>query len=278
MSRRVIGIVAALLLALLGTVALVAWVSNAEERALEGEELVEVYVITTEVPGGTPAEELEELVEVEQVPTKVRADGAVDSLPSLSGLVAAVDLLPGEQLVAGRFVERTTLTDRAVGVEVPEDMIEVTIQLEPQRAVGGLLQPGQTVAVFASFEPFQLTATVAEIDGQEIAIPAAAASEATGSTPNVTDLLLRKVLVTAVQEQRIRGALGGGDEEADRIDTSPEDDLLITLAVPPFDAERLIFTAEYGTLWLAVERDTVPETDDPAQTRATVYLEEVTVR
>jgi pilus assembly protein CpaB len=275
MSRRVIGIVAALLLALLGTVALVAWVSNAEERALEGEELVEVYVVTTEVPGGTPAEDLDALVEVEQVPTKVRAEGAVDSLPSLSGLVAAVDLLPGEQLVESRFVERTSLTDRAVGIDVPEDMIEITIELEPERAVGGLLQPGQTVAVFASFDPFQLTASVVEIEGEEVALPSAVASEAAGSTPNTTDLLLRKVLVTAVQEDQ---SGFGDDEEADRIDTSPEDDLLVTLAVPPFDAERVIFTAEFGRLWLAIERDTVPEADDPIQTRGTVYLDEVTVR
>ena len=276
MSRRVIGIVAAVLLALLGTVALVAYVGNAEERALAGEELVEVYVVTTPVASGTPAEELEASVAVEQIPTKVRALGAVTSLPALAGRVAAVDLLPGEQLVETRVMERSEFADREVGIEIPEDMIEVTIELDPQRAVGGLLEPGQTVAVLASFDPFQLSATVVEVDGEEVALPAAVADEVAGSTPNSTDILLRKVLVTAVQESE-DGSFGD-EEETNRLTTAPDDSVFVTLAVSPYDSERLVFTAEFGYLWLAVERETVPETDDPIQTRGTVYLEEVTVR
>ena len=99
MSRRVIGLVIAVILALVGTVALVAFVAGAEERALEGEELVEVYVVTELIGAGTEGEELEELVVVEEVPTKVRPDNAVDNLAALRGRVAAVDLQPGEQLI-----------------------------------------------------------------------------------------------------------------------------------------------------------------------------------
>jgi pilus assembly protein CpaB len=276
MSRRIVGIVAAVLLALLGTVALVAYVGNAEERALAGEELVEVYVVTTPVASGTPAEELDSSVAVEQVPTKVKAFGAVASLPALAGQVAAVDLVPGEQLVETRFVERSEFADREVGIEIPEDMIEVTIELDPQRAVGGLLEPGQSVAVLASFDPFQLTATVVEVDGEEVPLPAAVAEEVAGSTPNSTDILLRKVLVTAVQEPDARSF--NNDEQPDRLTTAPEDTVFVTLAVSPFDAERLVFTAEFGYVWLAVDRETVPETDDPIQTRGSVYLDEVTVQ
>lgn len=276
MSRRVIGIVAALLLALLGTVALVAWVSNAEERALEGEELVEVFVVTTLVPSGTPAEDLEELITVEEVPTKVQVDGAVNSLPSLAGRVAAVDLLPGEQLVDTRFVERSEFADREVGIEIPEDMIEVTVRLAPERAIGGLVEPGQTVAVFASFDPFDTGASVIEVDGEEVAVPDAVAEGGGAKTPNTTDLLLRKILVTAVQEAEDQSL--GADDDRDRLNTAPEDELLVTLAVPPFDGERLVFTAEFGFVWLALERETVPETDDPIQTRGSVYLDQVTVQ
>ena len=50
MSRKVIGIVVALALASVGTVALVSYVRSAEERAQAGEELVEVYVLTDTVP------------------------------------------------------------------------------------------------------------------------------------------------------------------------------------------------------------------------------------
>ena len=270
MSRRVFGLLAAVALALVGTLALVAFVTNAEARALEGEELVEVYVVTEPIAGGTPGEDIEASILVEEVPTKVRADGAVENLPSLTGRVAAVDLQPGEQLIESRFVDRSEFADREAGVQIPDDMIEVTLELDPQRAVGGLLEPGQTVAVLASFEPFDLTTTVVEVDGEEVGVPAAVAAEIDGATPNTTDLLLRKVLVTAVQEVRSL-TFTTEDQEFDRLDTAPEDVVLVTLAVPPGDAERLVFTQEFGFVWLAVERETVPEVSDDIKTRGNVY-------
>lgn len=272
MSKRVIGLLAAVVLALVGTVALVAFVAGAEERALEGEELVEVYVVTDTIPGGTAGDELEESVVVEEVPAKVRPDDAVDNLAALRGRVAAVDLQAGEQLLESRFVGLDEFADRAVGVQIPDDMVEVTVALDPERAVGGLLEPGQTVAVIASFEPFQLSATVVEIDGQEVALPAAVADAVEGATPNTTDIILRKVLVTAVQQQE-NSTLGSDEDGTGRLNTAPEGSLLVTLAVPPFDAERIVFTAEFGTLWLAVEREDVPELEDSIKTRGNVYDE-----
>ncbi len=278
MSRRIIGIIAALLLALLGTVVLVAYVSNAEERALAGEELVEVYVITAPIPSGTAAEDLEELVSVEEVPAKVRADGAVESLPSLAGLVAAVDLIPGEQLVSTRFVERNEVSTRGVGIDVPEDLVEITVAVHPQRAVGGLVQPGQTVAVFASFEGIESEElSIVTIDGEQVAVPGVIANALDGGRPAETDTLLRKILVTAVQE----GSSGGGfgsDDDANRLDTAPADDVFVTLAVTPFDAERLVFAMEFGRIWVAIEQETVPETIDPPQDRDSVFLREARIQ
>lgn len=264
MSRRVVGLVGAVILALLGTVVLVTFVNNAEARALEGEELAEVYVVLEPIAAGTPAEDIEALVAVEQVPAKVRALGATTDLDDLGAQVAAVDLQPGEQLLDARFVEVSEFSDREAGVTVPDDLIEVTIALEPQRAVGGLLEPGQTVAVLASFEPFDIDPNFVEVDGQIVALPDTVSTAIEGETPNVTDLLLRKTLVTAVQEVRDRAFSADEDAETDRLTTAPEDALLVTLAVEPRDAERLIFTAEFGGVWLAVEQDTVPEVvDDP---------------
>ncbi len=270
MNRRIFGLLTAVLLAVVGTFALVAFVTNAEARALEGEELVEVYVVTEPIAGGTPGEAVEDFVVVEEVPAKVLAAGAVESLPSLVGRVAAVDLQPGEQLIESRFIDVSEFADRAAGVQIPEDMIEVTLALDPQRAVGGLLEPGQTVAVLASFEPFDLEAAVIEVDGEEVPLPEAVASAIDTKTPNSTDLLLRKVIVTAVQEVRDR-SFSSDDEEFSRLTTAPENAVLVTLAVLPSDAERLVFTAEYGSVWLAVERDTVPEVEDDIKTRVNVY-------
>lgn len=272
MNRKVVGVVTALILALAGTVALVAYVGDAEERALAGEELVEVYVVTVPIPAGTPASEVEQYVAVEQVPVKVQAEAAVSNLPSLTGRVAAVNLLLGEQLVDGRFVERSEFADRVAGVQVPDDMVEITIELDPQRAVGGLLEPGQTVAVFSSFEPFDLKASFVEVDGEEVPLPVAIADEIDGKTSNSTEIIARKVIVTAVQEVEDRTFNSDSDEEGvDRLTTAPNDSVFVTLAVSPFDAERVVFTAEFGFVWLAVERETVPEVDDSIKTRTNVY-------
>lgn len=271
MRRKVIGIVAALILAGVGTVALVGFVRNAEARAQAGEELVEVYVATQVIPAGTPATDLDGRIRVEQVPEKVRATEGVVELATLAGRVAAVDLVPGEQLVIGRFVERSDFANRPVGVVVPEGTIEVTIELEPQRAVGGLVTAGETVAVFASFEPFDLQATVVEVDGEEVALPTAVAEAVEGSTPNTTHLILHKVLVTAVQEDVGDAGFGGDDDERDVLRESPDGSLLVTLALDPADAERLVFTAEFGSIWLASERGDVPEGGTTIQTRGSVY-------
>ncbi|MDH3679710.1 MAG: RcpC/CpaB family pilus assembly protein [Acidimicrobiia bacterium] len=274
MSRRIAGFVVAILLAVVGTVALVAYVGSAEQRALAGEELVEVYVVSTAIASGTSVEDIEDRVIVERVPVKVRATGAVDSLPALAGQVATVDLMPGEQLVASRFGQRTEFADREVGIDVPDDMVEVTVELDAQRAVGGLLEAGQTVAVFASFDPFQLSRTVVDVDGETVPLPSSVAEDLDGSTSNSTDLLLHKVLVTAVQEPAGRGPV----ENQQRLTTSPEETVFVTLAVAPFDAERLVFTAEFGNIWLAIERETVPDTDEPGQTRGSVLLDQVSAR
>lgn len=265
MNRRIVGVVAALVLAIVGTVALVAYVGTAEQRALAGERLVDVFVVVEPIPAGTPVEQVVALVEPEQVPIKVAAEGAVQDLGRLSGLVVGVDLVPGEQLIASRFAQRTAFADREVGIDVPDDMIEVTIELAAQRAVGGLLQPGQRVAVLASFEPFSINQPVIEVEGQPIPIPAALAGSTGDSTPNSTDLLLRKVLVTAVQEPA-----GTRPSDERRLSEAPDGSVSVTLAVEPFDAERLVFTAEFGQIWLAIERDTVPERDEPGQTRGSV--------
>ena len=80
MKRRWIGVAAALALAGLGTFALVRYVGSAEERALEGQEAVEVLVVSETVPAGTPAESIGDRVAVEMIPASVQVAGSVANL------------------------------------------------------------------------------------------------------------------------------------------------------------------------------------------------------
>lgn len=264
-NRRVRGAVAALVLASIGAVGLVAFVKGAEDRALAGEKLVDVLVVKERVDAGTPASELQDNLGVEQVPAKVRADEAVTDLAALTGLVAGVDLLPGEQITAARFVAPEDFTGRARAISVPEDLLEITVSLAPERAVGGVIRPGSTVGVVASFEPFDASGGVVTEDGETV--------QASGRTPNSSGLILHKVLVTNIQAPASAGfgGFGGEDDGESENAEAPTDDLLVTLALDAPSVERVVFAAEHGTIWLTLEPESAPEEGTRVQTRGEVY-------
>lgn len=250
MKRRILGIVTALLLASIGTFTLLAWAAAAEDRALAGERTVDVFVVRQAIAAGTGVDGLRESVELEQVPAKASAEGGVADLDDLAGKVATVDLVPGEQLVAARFADPEVLA-RQTGVEVPDGLQEVTISLEPQRAVGGNLRPGDTVGLVASFDPFE------DVTGGD------------AKTPNTTHLILHKVLVTRVQAAPTAAA--PRDEEDDGPEPTPGSDLLITLAVDAPSVERVVFAQEFGFVWLTAEPATATEDGTRIQDRGTIY-------
>lgn len=228
MNRRIVGIVAAVLFAAVGTVLLVSFVRGAEQRALAGEEVVEVLVVAEPIERGTPVEQLADRVRTERVPAKVRADGGLEDLERLDGQVTAVALLPGEQVVASRFATPAQL-EQDRDVDVPDGLQEVTVALEPERAVGGRLRPGDLVGAVASFAPDVMTYS--------------------------SSFVLDQLLVTEVQvdQQAAAPAPTGDDETDDGPRTAPSGKLLITLAVDTAAAERLVFAAEHGTVWLTAQ-------------------------
>ncbi len=276
--RRAMGIIAAVAVAALGTLLLVGYVRGAEDRALAGEELAEVLVVDLPIAQGTPASTLTRFVRLEQVPMKVWAEGGIADLATLADLVAATDLLPGEQLVAARFVTAESLEKHA-RIEIPTDALEVTISISPERALGGQLVPGDVVAVIASFDPFDLNTFEPSdlgpgeiIDPNEIFLGASSDNDPGSSvrSPTSTGLILHRVLVTAVQLEQLP-RLAGDDLPDDTPELAPTGNLLITLAAQVDAVERIVFVAEHGFIWLASEGTDVVDSPTPIQTRGTVY-------
>ena len=139
----------------------------------------------------------------------------------------------------------------------------MTVSLEPERALGGQLRPGDTVAVLASFEPFDISGDLG-VDGQRM--PDGSQS------PNTTHVILHKIAVTGVQaDEQSEDALtvdSGNEEEAAK---APTTNLLVSLAVDAPSAERIVFAAEHGTLWLAAEPTTASESGTKIVTRGNEY-------
>jgi len=274
MNRRLIGLAVAIALAAGGTFVLVNYVRAAEDRVLAGEATVPVYVVTDAVASGESADVIGQRVAVEEVPAKVRAAGSVTSLADLEGQVAAVDLVPGEQLLASRFVTPEVFEDLDA-IEVPDGLLQVSLSLSPERAGGGLVGAGDLVAVLASFDPFTVEQGFDDTEG-EFALFSFTAEEDDPNarpqrTPNTTHVILHKVLVTSVQVERLPRETDREDAAANGIELAPTGNLVVTLATTAPDLEKVVFGAEHGTIWLAYEPADAPEGDTLIQTRLTVY-------
>ncbi|NNC81155.1 MAG: hypothetical protein HKN94_13490 [Acidimicrobiales bacterium] len=284
MKKRVVGVGAALLLALVGTVLLIAYVQSAEDRALEGEEVVEVLVVGDMIPQGARASDIGGNLVLERVPSKVAVDGALTDLEGIEELVAAQDLYPGEQLSRRRFIERIEVNAFARTEPAPEGLLEITLSMSPERFVGGSVVPGDLVAIVASFgefdiggvtlpENFDASLTKEELDELEkiyFIDNKLLSGDKVGST---THILEHKVFVTHVQvEEQPRTAV---DEDGNPTTTSlaPTGNLLVTIAVDAPAVERIVFTKEFGTIWMAAEPEDASEEGTTLVTRANVFAE-----
>jgi pilus assembly protein CpaB len=243
MRRRLLAALAALVLAVVGGGVLVAYARGADARAAAGLETVEVLVVEQPVAEGTPADQLTGLVGTELVPAKTAVAGRVTDLADLAGQVATVDLEPGEQLLASRFAAPSDLRTPGT-VAVPAGDQEVSVLLEPQRAVGGRLSAGDTVGVYLSLTSQDGTAT--------------------------THGVLHGVLVTQVQGAPAAPA-DGTETASAGTGAAPTGSLLVTLAVTARDAEEVVFGAEHGELWLSLEPAGADTSGTQVLTQANAY-------
>jgi pilus assembly protein CpaB len=232
MRNKLIGIVASVAMALIGTGLLVFYVRGSDDDGSTSQGSVQVLVVSTPIPKGTKAEELTGKVRLEAVPANVAAPGALSSLTSLDGQVTLVDLGSGDQLAPSRFGPPAVTA--APGV--PPGLLQVTLPIDKVRAVGGQLRAGDLVGVVASFDD-----------------------------PATSRMILQKVKVTGVRTAE------GVSVKSEAQGNAPTSTLLhVTLALDAAQVERVVFAAEYGRLWLSAEPANAPATPTKLQTKASV--------
>ena len=91
-QRRTVGIVAAIVLALLGTLGLVGYVQGAKDEPWPARSWSRSTSRATRSPRERRSSRLADLVKTEKVPAKVRANDAVDDLKAVKGEVTSIDL------------------------------------------------------------------------------------------------------------------------------------------------------------------------------------------
>ena len=268
-KRRITGIITAMILAIIGTMALVGYVQSAKDEAVAQEALVDVYVVDKLVPKGAESETIKSSVSLEQVPSRLKQLGAITDLEAVGENVAATDLQPGDQLLAARLVAKEQVSEEVT------DKVQISTLLEAERAVGGSLKMGDLVGVYLSFDPFDLD------DSGETADPAAdvTAADATATTmavqkksPNMTRLEFQHVLVTNVQTKDAPvNADAVADDDTKGIEQVSGAQYVITLALSPEQSERFVFATEFGHVWLSNQPATVSDDGTRLVTLGNVY-------
>ena len=274
-KRRITGILAAILLAIVGTVALMGYVRSAKDKAeptssaVADESLVDVYVVDKLVPKGAESETIKSSVSIEHVPSRLKQSGAITNLDAVGTNVAATDLQPGDQLLAARLVPKDKISEEV------SDKVQISILLSAERAVGGSLQKGDLVGVYLSFDPFDLNDT----ESTTATDPASAAisTDATTTTvaapkksPNTSRLEFQHVLVTNVQTTDAPVNADAKDN-AQAVVQVTGSQFVVTLALSPEQSERFVFATEFGHVWLSNDPATVSDDGTRLVTLGNVY-------
>jgi pilus assembly protein CpaB len=249
--------VAALIVAIIGTVLLLTYVNGADRRALADVQTQDVYVVQRSIPAGAAADAVSGAVALKPIPKAAIPADPVTDLTALKGKVTSVALEPGEQLLSSRLVDPAALATPG-RAEVPSGMQELTVRLPIERVIGGALAPGDTVGVLLSLPKED-------------------------NAPAQTQLAYHKVLVTAVQlssganaseaasGSQQSGSSGGGLNSSTKSSSQPAGDYLVTLARPAADAERIVYAAEFGKVYLTKEPASAQENSSGVIDRTKVF-------
>ncbi len=263
MKRRVLTVALAVLLALIGIVAVLAYVHKANQRAIQGLKAVKVLVASQPIPAGTSAGAALSggMLTTEKVPLSSVQTGYVSSLtPDISHLVTSSALQPGQILLRLMLVRAGQVT--GAGIAIPPGMTAVSVELCLEADVAGFVRPGSSVAVFDTY--LRGNGSL-----QEACNPT---RQVQGGTTVITRVVLPKAEVLSLAAgpaSSLATAAGSGTVQVSLSGSSAASQgaVFVTLAVTPDQAQRLIRVSLGGLPYLALlgTNTTVPANLVPAQ-------------
>jgi pilus assembly protein CpaB len=210
MKRRLTTIVAALVLAGIGTLAVFLYVQGADNRAVAGKRAVDVLVASRAIPAGTAASRLksEGFVRTERMPAESISSDVLQTIDS-----SINDLVVGSNIKDGELIRRPLLVAKgdAQAFTIPDKKIAVTVSLTNPQQVAGYVGVGSKVAVFLTYRTN--------------------ANDKTKSDTTATRLLMSDIEVLSIGPAKDSGGSG----------SSSDSKTLVTMAVDQHQAELLIW-------------------------------------
>lgn len=244
MNRRLIAAVLAAVLVVVAGGLLYTWVRGADARAMQGMETMSVLVVTSPITKGTPADTVAKSVQSRVLPKTAVVPSAITDLSQVAGKVAGTDLVPGEQVLSTRFVDPATQS--ASSFDVPKGMQEVSVVLTADRVRGATLKPGDLVGVAVSLK-----------------VPDA--------NDPTTHIVLNQALVTRVQGGVAATPPSTAPSAQASAAEAPKVNVMVTLALSGPDAEKVIFGAEHGTVYLTLQTTDTTTTGTRVVTVKNIY-------
>jgi pilus assembly protein CpaB len=234
-GRRVALLVAAIVIAAIGTTLVYLYAKQADDRAQADAQPQDVLVARELIPAGTTAEQAitDNLIETKSIAADDVAVNAVGTVEALSGQVAITTIYQGQQILTDLFgtsVEAVSAID-----SLPKGMIATSYEFTDTGRVAGFVNPGSRVSVFVT------------------------TNTGTGDQAEpTTRLLLPDVEVLAVANLTV-------NPPADPTKANPEalPRALMTLALTQEQTEKMKFAVTVGELSLALRNDTSEVTPGP---------------
>lgn len=235
MSRRIILLVAAVLIAALGAFGVFLYIQNVETEAEADQELVQVLVATQTIPAGQTAGEAEAAgsFALSEIAAEAAAPGALSSIDPIRDLQALSPLYAGEQILEQKF---GTLGS-AVPIPIPEGKLAVSVQLSDPARVAGFVAPGSEVAIFFTAVP----PVAPEGDG-----------EAAETDTFTTVLLPRVEVIGAGQTTTVSRTTTEGDTQT----TEDISLAILTLALDQAEAQQIVQAQTQGSLYFGLLTET----------------------
>jgi pilus assembly protein CpaB len=224
-GRRVIAITAAVLLAVVGVVAVVLYANGADQRAIASAQPRTVFISTQAVPAGTTLNDsiAGGLIVETTLPAKSVPAGALTAVTDENkNLLALSEIAPGEYIQSARF---GTTPQGSQAIRVPNGQIAVSLVLSDPARVGTFVAPGSHIVLYDTV----------------------AGSSATGG-PGAqagTHVLFEDVLVIAIGSTALTPAQPSGQATA----AQNQGGNLVTLALTPEQAPRLVHALQNGNLY-----------------------------
>ena len=253
MARRSALLIAAVIIAALGTAMIVLYVNGIDDRATEGQELVEVLTATSVIEAGEAVSAAQEAgkFEAQEVRREDMVDGAVNSTESITDLVALGSVYPGEQIISARF---GTLSD-VENLVIPDDKMAMSVELTDFERVAGFVNPGSEVAIFGT-----AAAPVRRLpDGTEQTLPP------------VTRIILARVPVIGVGTTSV-GSRTVTTEEGEQV-TEEVPRTILTVAVTQEEAEKLVLADRTTDLTVALLGGETESRDKPGVNQVDILPE-----